>query len=89
MDLINPDDLPSSQIDNGNIVAACNTGLIRGEDVLPLERIIATGSPINRSKQILFKPNGIAKEDLAVDYYVLEKARRKKVKGKRLLKSDR
>jgi ornithine cyclodeaminase/alanine dehydrogenase-like protein (mu-crystallin family) len=82
MDLIVTDDLSTAQSGSGDLIAACKAGLIRWEDIVPLERIVAKGRPANRPKRILFQSNGIADEDLAVGRYVLEKAERDMVKGR-------
>lgn len=80
MDLVVTDDLPAAQTDSGDLIAACKEGTLRWEDVIPLEQIVADGRPTNRPNRILFQSNGIADEDLAVGRYVLEQARRKKIK---------
>ena len=82
MDLIVTDDLSTAKIDSGDLIAACEQGIIRWEDVAPLERIVANGAPSPRPKKILFQSNGIADEDLAVARYVSEQARRKKTRIK-------
>jgi ornithine cyclodeaminase/alanine dehydrogenase-like protein (mu-crystallin family) len=51
---------------------------------VPLEKIVAGGGPQPRPKKILFQSNGIADEDLAVARYVLEQAKRKKIKMRRI-----
>jgi ornithine cyclodeaminase/alanine dehydrogenase-like protein (mu-crystallin family) len=78
MDLIVTDDLPTAETDSGDLIAACAQGIIRWEEVIPLEKIVAGGSATQRPKRILFQSNGIADEDLAVGRYVWEQARRKK-----------
>ena len=80
MDLITTDDLPTAQTDSGDLIAACNEGVIRWEKVVPLENIVAGKCPLPRPKRILFQSNGIADEDLAVGRYVWEQAKRKKAK---------
>jgi ornithine cyclodeaminase/alanine dehydrogenase-like protein (mu-crystallin family) len=80
MDLIVTDDLPTAQTDSGDLIAACAKGILRWEDVIPLEKIVEGGSSERRPKRILFQSNGIADEDLAVARYVWEQARRKKAK---------
>jgi ornithine cyclodeaminase/alanine dehydrogenase-like protein (mu-crystallin family) len=45
-----------------------------------LEKIVADGALQPRPRKILFQSNGIADEDLAVGKYVLDQARRKKMK---------
>jgi ornithine cyclodeaminase len=85
MDLIVTDDLPTAQSDSGDLIAACRAGLIRWEDIVPLERIVAQGVPAKRPNLILFQSNGIADEDLAVGRYVLEKAERDMVKEMKVI----
>ena len=80
MDLVVTDDLPTAKTDSGDLIEACKTGIISWETVVPLEKIVAHGKPAPRPKKILFQSNGIADEDLAVGWYVLEQARRKKAK---------
>lgn len=83
MNLIVTDDLPTAQTDSGDLIAACDQGIIRWENVIPLEKIVAAGgAPAPRPKKILFQSNGIADEDLAVGRYVLDQARRKKIRLK-------
>ena len=80
MDLVVTDDLPTAKTDSGDLIAACEQGIVRWEDVAPLDKIVAAGSATPRPKKILFQSNGIADEDLAVSRYVLEQARRKKTR---------
>jgi ornithine cyclodeaminase len=82
MDLIATDDLPTAQTDSGDLIAAVAKGILRWDDVVPLEKIVAAGSPAPRPARILFQSNGIADEDLAVARHVLAQARKKKVKVK-------
>lgn len=84
MDLIVTDDLSTAQNDSGDLIAACEAGILQWEDVTPLERIVAGGRPESRPKRILFQSNGIADEDLAVGRYVLDQVRRRKVRVKRI-----
>jgi ornithine cyclodeaminase/alanine dehydrogenase-like protein (mu-crystallin family) len=84
MDLIVTDDLPTAQGDSGDLIAACQSGMARWEDIVGLEKIVAEGLPQARPKRILFQSNGIADEDLAVGRYVLEQAKKKKIKLKRV-----
>jgi ornithine cyclodeaminase/alanine dehydrogenase-like protein (mu-crystallin family) len=84
MDFIVTDDLPTAKGDSGDLIAACQSRITRWEDILPLEQIVVGGAPQPRPKRILFQSNGIADEDLAVGRYVLEQAKRKKVKLKSL-----
>ena len=84
MDLVVTDDLPTAQTDSGDLIAACQAGIVRWEDVIPLEKIVAEGAPQPRSKRILFQSNGIADEDLAVGQYVLEQVRRNRVKVRKV-----
>jgi len=76
MELVVTDDLPTAQNDSGDLIAACQAGIVRWEDVIPLEKIVAEGAPQPRPKKILFQSNGIADEDLAVARYVWNQARR-------------
>jgi ornithine cyclodeaminase len=78
MNLIVTDDLSTAVTDSGDLIAACDQGILHWEDVIPLEKIVAGGSAERRPKRILFQSNGIADEDLAVAKYVWEQARRKK-----------
>ncbi len=80
MDLVVTDDLPTAQNDSGDLIAAYDAGILRWEDVVPLERVVADGRLASRPKRILFQSNGIADEDLAVGRYVLDQVRRKKVR---------
>jgi ornithine cyclodeaminase len=82
MDLIVVDDVPAARADSGDLVEACQTRIARWEDILPLERFVAEGAPQPRPKRIFFQSNGIADEDLAVGKYVLDQAKRKKMKLK-------
>ena len=82
MDFIVTDDLPTAKGDSGDLIAACQSRIARWEDIVPLEKIVADGAPQPRPKRILFQSNGVADEDLAVGRYVLEQAKRKKVKLK-------
>ena len=78
MDLIVTDDLSTAQGDSGDLIAACAAGVTNWDKVLPLEKLAAAGAPSPRPGRILFQSNGIADEDLAVGYYVLQQAKRKK-----------
>ncbi|MEK7782286.1 MAG: hypothetical protein AAB279_00010, partial [Candidatus Binatota bacterium] len=78
------DDLPTAQNDSGDLIDACQAGILRWDDVVPLEKIVAGGAPQPRPKKILFQSNGIADEDLAVGRYVLEQVVRKKVKVRKV-----
>lgn len=84
MDLIVTDDLAAAKADSGDLVEACQTRIARWEDIVPLEKIVAEGAPQPRPKRILFQSNGIADEDLAVGRYVLEQAKKKKLKIKKI-----
>lgn len=84
MDLIVTDDLATAQSDSGDLIAACEKGLIRWQDIVPLEAIVAGGRPAERPRRILFQSNGLADEDLAVGRYVLERAKRAKMKVRRI-----
>ncbi len=80
MDLVVTDDLPTAKNDSGDLIAACQAGIVRWEDVVPLERIVAGDRAGNRPKKILFQSNGIADEDLAVGHYILNQVQRKKIR---------
>ena len=80
MDLIVTDDIAAAKADSGDLVEACQTRIARWEDILPLEKIVAEGAAQPRPKRIFFQSNGIADEDLAVGKYVLDQAKRKKIK---------
>lgn len=80
MDLIVTDDIAAAKADSGDLVEACQTGIARWEDIVPLEKFVAGGAPQPRPKRILFQSNGIADEDLAVGKFVLDQAKRKKMK---------
>jgi ornithine cyclodeaminase/alanine dehydrogenase-like protein (mu-crystallin family) len=80
MDLTVTDDLAAAKADSGDLVEACQTRITRWDDILPLEKIVADGALQPRPRKILFQSNGIADEDLAVGKYVLDQARRKKMK---------
>jgi ornithine cyclodeaminase/alanine dehydrogenase-like protein (mu-crystallin family) len=82
MDLIATDDLPTAQTDSGDLIAAVAKGILRWDDVIPLEKIAAAGCPAPRPARILFQSNGIADEDLAVARHVLAQTRKKKIKLK-------
>jgi ornithine cyclodeaminase/alanine dehydrogenase-like protein (mu-crystallin family) len=84
MDLIVTDDLATAQTDSGDLIAACQAGITRWEDVVPLEKILAAGRPEPRPGKILFQSNGIADEDLAVGRYILEQSRRRRIRAKRV-----
>jgi ornithine cyclodeaminase/alanine dehydrogenase-like protein (mu-crystallin family) len=85
MDLIVTDDLAAAKADSGDLVEACQTRIARWEDIVPLERIVAEGAPQPRPKRIFFQSNGIADEDLAVGKYVLDQAKRKKMKLRQVM----
>lgn len=80
MDLIVTDDLATAKGDSGDLIAAGAANIISWDKVLPLEKFAAGGAPAPRPKRILFQSNGIADEDLAVGTYVLQQAKRKKLK---------
>ena len=80
MDFIVTDDVGAAKADSGDLVEACQTGIARWEDIVPLEKIVTGGMPQPRPKRIFFQSNGIADEDLAVGKYVLDQAKRKKTK---------
>jgi len=80
MDLIAVDDLAAAKADSGDLVEACQTRIARWEDIVPLEKIVAEGVAQPRPKRIFFQSNGIADEDLAVGKFVLDQAKKKKMK---------
>jgi ornithine cyclodeaminase/alanine dehydrogenase-like protein (mu-crystallin family) len=84
MDLITTDDLAAAKADSGDLIEACQTRIARWEDIVPLEKIVAEGAPQPRPRKVFFQSNGIADEDLAVGKYVLDQAKRKKVKLRQL-----
>lgn len=84
MDLVVTDDLATAKDDSGDLITACESGVIRWEDIVPLEKIIAGGAPTPHPKKILFQSNGIADEDLAVGRYVFEQVKRKKIKARKI-----
>ena len=85
MDLVVTDDIPTAQHDSGDLIAACESGILRWEDVVPLDRIVYSGRSEDHPRRILFQSNGIADEDLAVGRYVLGQVRRKNLRLKRIL----
>jgi ornithine cyclodeaminase len=84
MDLIVTDDIAAAKADSGDLVEACQSRIARWEDIVPLDKVVAGGAPQPRPKRILFQSNGIADEDLAVGKYVLDQAKKKKIKFKRI-----
>jgi ornithine cyclodeaminase/alanine dehydrogenase-like protein (mu-crystallin family) len=80
MNYIVSDDLPTARIDSGDLIAACEFGILRWDGIVPLDSVVGHGAPASRPKRILFQSNGIADEDLAVGKYVLDQAKRKKLK---------
>jgi ornithine cyclodeaminase/alanine dehydrogenase-like protein (mu-crystallin family) len=84
MNYIVSDDLPTAKIDSGDLIAASEFGILRWDSIVPLDRVVGHGAPQPRPKRILFQSNGIADEDLAVGRYVLEQAKRKKFKMRRV-----
>ena len=80
MDLTVVDDLAAAKADSGDLVEACQTRITRWEDIVPLEKFVAGGAPQPRPNRIFFQSNGIADEDLAVGKFVLDQAKRKKIK---------
>ncbi|MBM2805435.1 MAG: Ornithine cyclodeaminase family protein [Deltaproteobacteria bacterium] len=80
MDYIVTDDIAAAKSDSGDLVEACQSRIARWEDIVALEQVVAAGVPQPRPKRILFQSNGIADEDLAVGKYVLDQAKRKKMK---------
>jgi ornithine cyclodeaminase/alanine dehydrogenase-like protein (mu-crystallin family) len=84
MNLVVTDDLATAQTGSGDLIDAARAGVIRWEDVVSLEKIVAGGPPRPRPQRILFQSNGIADEDLAVGRYVLEQVKRKKTRVKNI-----
>lgn len=84
MDLVVTDDLPTARSGSGDLIAACDAGMIRWENVFALEKILANGLKGTPPKRIFFQSNGIPDEDLAVARYVFEQARRKRVKARKV-----
>jgi ornithine cyclodeaminase len=80
MNYIVTDDLPTARIDSGDLIAACEFGILRWDGIVPLDSVVGHGAPASRPKRILFQSNGIADEDLAVGKYVFDQAKRKKMK---------
>jgi ornithine cyclodeaminase/alanine dehydrogenase-like protein (mu-crystallin family) len=84
MNYVVTDDLPTARIDSGDLIAACEFGILRWDGIVPLQSVVAHGTPQPRPRRILFQSNGIADEDLAVGRYVLEQAKRKKLRLRRV-----
>jgi ornithine cyclodeaminase len=84
MDLIVTDDLATAQNDSGDLIAACGAGILRWDDVVPLEKIVVGEMAEDRPKKILFQSNGIADEDLAVGRYVFEQVKKKRIKARKI-----
>jgi ornithine cyclodeaminase len=82
MDFIVTDDLATAKGDSGDLITACQSRITRWEDIVALEKIVTEDLPQPRPKRILFQSNGIADEDLAVGRYVLEQAKKKRLKMK-------
>ena len=80
MDLVVTDDVPTAQLDSGDLIRAREAGVLRWESVVPLDAVVATNVFKDRPKRILFQSNGIADDALAVGRYVLNAARRKRIK---------
>ena len=80
MDLIVVDDIGAARADSGDLIDACAAHITRWDEIVPLEKYVAAGGPQVRPKRIFFQSNGIADEDLAVGKYVLDQAKRKKLK---------
>jgi ornithine cyclodeaminase/alanine dehydrogenase-like protein (mu-crystallin family) len=57
---------------------------VEWESIVPLEKIVAGGVPEPRPKRVFFQSNGIADEDLAVGRHVLEQAKKRKLKLRRV-----
>ena len=45
MDLIVADDVAAARVDSGDLIDACQSGIARWEDVVPLERFVGSGAP--------------------------------------------
>lgn len=84
MGLVVVDDLAAAKADSGDLIEACQGGITRWEDILPLEKFVAHGPPQPRPKRIFFQSNGIADEDLAVGKYVLDQVKRKQLKARKV-----
>jgi len=84
MDLIVTDDVGAAKADSGDLVEACQARIAHWDDIVPLEKFAAGGVPQPRPNRILFQSNGIADEDLAVGKFVLDQAKRKKMKLRNL-----
>jgi ornithine cyclodeaminase/alanine dehydrogenase-like protein (mu-crystallin family) len=84
MDMIVTDDIAAAKADSGDLAEACQTRIARWDDILALEKIVAEGVSQPRPKRIFFQSNGIADEDLAVGKFVLDQAKRKKLKLRRV-----
>ncbi len=84
MNYIVTDDLPTARGDSGDLIAACEFGILRWDGIVPLESVVTHGAPQSRPNRVLFQSNGIADEDLAVGKYVFDQAKRKKLKLKRV-----
>jgi ornithine cyclodeaminase/alanine dehydrogenase-like protein (mu-crystallin family) len=84
MNYIVTDDLPTAKIDSGDLIAASEFGILRWDSIVPLDHVVGHGAPQPHPKRIFFQSNGIADEDLAVGRYVLEQAKRKKFKMRRV-----
>jgi ornithine cyclodeaminase/alanine dehydrogenase-like protein (mu-crystallin family) len=84
MNYVVTDDLPTARVDSGDLIAACEFGILRWDSIVPLQSVVAHGAPQPRPRRILFQSNGIADEDLAVGRYVLEQAKRKKLRLRRV-----
>jgi ornithine cyclodeaminase len=80
MDLVVTDTLDAAKTDSGDLIAACAAGALSWDQVLALEQVVVQKPSANLPKRILFQSNGIADEDLAVGHYVLEQAKRRKLK---------
>ena len=80
MDLIVTDDVPTAQIDSGDLMAAHDAGIVDWGKVVPLDKVIVDHDRVHRPRKILFQSNGIADDALAVSYSVLNAIRRKRVK---------
>ena len=83
MDLVVTDDVPTAKGGSGDLIAACEAGILEWDKIIPLEKIVAGPTTTARpGERILFQSNGIADEDLAVARYVMDQVRRKGLKLK-------
>jgi ornithine cyclodeaminase len=84
MELVVTDTVEAAKTDSGDLIAACAAGVLRWQDVVPLEQIVTQRAGATGPNRVLFQSNGIADEDLAVAHYVLAQAARRKVRSHRV-----